>query len=224
MGKYRAIIASYVGVLVYASVPFIAAGSVRYGLGWLHLLVGLAGTTLVHALCHASGEVAERRLREAGAGEPWDRRLVGAIFLMGLAASVVAGLDSGRLGWSGTVPGFVPVVGVVLMLAGQLLFALARRENAFFSSTVRLQAERGHAVCDSGPYRFVRHPGYLGMLLTQLAFPLVLASWWAYIPTGVGMALLLVRTALEDRFLARGLAGYASFATRVRWRVLPGLF
>ena len=196
MGKYRAIIASYVGVLVYAAVPFIAAGSVRYGPGWLHLLVALAGTTLVHALCPASGEVAERRLREAGAGEPWDRRLVGAIFLMGLVASVIAGLDSGRHDWSGAVPGFVPVVGVVLMLAGQLLFALAGSENAFFSSTVRLQAERGHAVCESGPYRFVRHPGYLGMLVTQLAFPMVLASLWAFIPTGVGMALLLVRTSL----------------------------
>jgi protein-S-isoprenylcysteine O-methyltransferase Ste14 len=123
-------------------------------------------------------------------------------------------MDSGRYGWSGAVPLGVTVAGALLMLAGQLLFALARRENGFFSSTVRLQAEFGHVVCRSGPYRYVRHPGYLGLLASQLGFPLLMNSWSALVPAAVGVALLL----------ARELAGYADYATQTRWRLLPGLF
>ena len=137
---------------------------------------------------------------------------------------VVAGLDSGRLGWSGPVPRAVTRAGLALMFAGQVVFALSKRENAFFSSTVRIQPERGHRVCDTGPYRVVRHPGYVGMLLSQLAFPLVMASWWAFAPAAVGAALLVARTALEDRFLQAELPGYAEYAARTRWRLVPGVF
>ena len=118
----------------------------------------------------------------------------------------------------------VTVTGVLLMLTGQVLFAWARRENVFFSSTVRVQSERGHHVCATGPYRVVRHPGYLGLLLSGLAFPLVLDSHWAMIPAALGAAFLVLRTMLEDRFLTEHLAGYAEYAATTRWRLLPALF
>jgi protein-S-isoprenylcysteine O-methyltransferase Ste14 len=137
---------------------------------------------------------------------------------------VTAGLDSGRFGWSGDVPLIVTVSGVALMLAGQILFALAKRENEFFSSTAAIQTERGHRVCETGPYRWIRHPGYLGMLLSLLAFPLVLQSYWAFVPAFVGALLLIARTVLEDRFLMERLAGYGPYAARTRWRLLPGVF
>lgn len=110
------------------------------------------------------------------------------------------------------------------MVLGQLLFAMAMRENKFFSSTVRLQSERGHRVCDTGLYRFVRHPGYLGMLLSQLSFPLVLGSYWAFVPVGGAVVLLVVRTLLEDRFLLQSLPGYVGYAARTKWRLVPMLF
>ena len=162
------------------------------------------------------------RASRAHESQDWDKRILGALFLVSVVTFVVAGLDSGRFGWSGPVAMWVAIAGVILMLVGQILFALARRENAFFSSTVRLHD--GHRVCDTGPYRFVRHPGYLGLLLSLLAFRLLMESFWAFIPAAVDALLLVVRTLLEDRFLAAGLPGYAAYAARTRWRLIPGVF
>lgn len=224
MGKSKAIIASYVGVLLYAGLVFLGAWKLAYWQGILYLVVALFGVTLSHVLVPAGSEITAERAREARAGQAWDRRLLGAYFLINVATFLVAGLDSGRYGWSGSVPLAVTVAGVVLMLAGQVIFAVAKRENAFFSSTVRVQDERGHRVCDTGLYRFVRHPGYLGMLLSLLAFPMVLNSYWAFIPASIAAVLLLVRTALEDRFLQAELPGYADYAGRTKWRLIPGIF
>ncbi len=94
----------------------------------------------------------------------------------------------------------------------------------FFSSTVRINAERSHLVCDTGPYRLVRHPGYLGMMFSLLAVPLVLGSYWSFIPVGAAAVLLVMRTVLEDKFLFRELPGYADYAAKTKWRLVPMVF
>lgn len=94
----------------------------------------------------------------------------------------------------------------------------------FFSSTVRIQDEKDHAVCNIGLYRVVRHLGYLGMLMSLLAFPLVMNSYWAFIPAASAAVLLVARTVLEDRLLKADLPGYADYAGRTRWRLVPGIF
>lgn len=224
MSKSRAILASYVGVLAYSAFIFLGAWRLSYWQGLLYVCVALVGVTLNHLLVRAQSVITVERASRVGAGEDWDRRILGAYFLVSVVAFVTAGLDSGRFGWSGRVPPQVTYGGVALMLAGQVLFALAKRENDFFSSTAAIQTERGHRVCETGPYRLVRHPGYLGMLMSLLAFPLVMQSYWAFIPASVGALLLIVRTLLEDRFLMERLAGYAQYATRTRWRLFPGVF
>jgi protein-S-isoprenylcysteine O-methyltransferase Ste14 len=224
MQKTKAIVASYVGVLVYAALIFLAAWKIAYWQGLLYVVLALAGTTLSHVLVPARSSLTADRAREARAGLAWDKRLLAAFFLVSVVMFLVAGLDSGRFGWSGKVPAGVTVAGAALMLVGQVLFAVARRQNVFFSSTVRIQAERGHRVCDQGLYRLVRHPGYLGMLLSLLAFPLVMNSYWALVPAAIGAALLLARTVLEDRFLREALPGYSDYAATTRWRLFPGLF
>ena len=224
MGRTKAIVASYVGVLVYAGLVFLGAWRLVYWQGLLYVALALAGTTLSHLLVPAGSELTANRAREAGAGEAWDRRLLGALFIVNVVMFVAAGLDSGRFGWSGRVPPAVTVAGAALMLAGQAVFALAKRQNEFFSSTVRIQAERGHRVCDAGLYARVRHPGYLGMLSSLVAFPLVMGSYWAFVPALAGAALLVRRTALEDRFLIERLPGYADYARATRWRLVPGVY
>jgi protein-S-isoprenylcysteine O-methyltransferase Ste14 len=97
-------------------------------------------------------------------------------------------------------------------------------ENRFFTSLVRIQTERGHEVCDGGPYRFVRHPGYAGNLLAVLGIPLVLDSLWTFVAAGVALVISLVRTALEDRTLLEKLPGYREYARRVPHRLFPGLW
>ncbi len=224
MTRTKAIVGSYVGVVLYAAFLFLGAGRLAYRQGVLYLGVALVGTTLSHLLVRKGSDVTVERAANVAAGERWDKAILGASFLAGIATFVTAGLDSGRFGWSGPVPIGVAVAGVVLMLAGQVLFAVAKRENEFFSSTVRIQSERGHRVCETGTYRRVRHPGYLGMLTSLLAFPLVVESYWAFVPTSAGALLLVVRTVMEDRFLAARLAGYAEYAARTRWRLIPGVF
>lgn len=224
MDKPKAILASYVGVLVFAGFVFMGAGKLAYWQGLLYVGLALIGTTVSHVLTPARSDLTARRAREAGAGQAWDKRLLGLLFVINIATFVIAGMDSGRFGWSGSVPLGVTVAGAVIMLAGQTLFALAKRENAFFTSTVQIEAERGHTVCDTGPYRFVRHPGYLGMLVSLLAFPLVMNSYWAFIPAALAAAVLMARTVREDRFLRHELAGYAAYAGKTRWRLVPGVF
>jgi protein-S-isoprenylcysteine O-methyltransferase Ste14 len=223
MDKAKAIIASYVGVLVYASLVFLGAWKLQYWQGILYVVLALVGVTLSHILVPAGSEITANRAREAKAGQGWDRRLLAASFLVNAVTFVVAGLDSGRFGWSGSVPLAVTIAGAAVMLAGQIVFAVARRENEFFSSTVRIQPERGHRVCDTGLYRFVRHPGYLGMLMSLLAFPLVMNSYWSFVPAVLAAALLVIRTDLEDRFLSRELPGYSDYTANTRWRLVPGL-
>jgi protein-S-isoprenylcysteine O-methyltransferase Ste14 len=222
--RANAIIRSYLGVLAFAIPVFLGAGKLRYWQGLLYVGMALVGTTLSHLLAGRDSALTVDRATHAREGQDWDKRILGALFLVNVVMFVVAGLDSGRCGWSGLVPPWVAVAGVTLMLAGQIVFALARRENAFFSSTVRIQPERGHKVCDTGLYRFVRHPGYLGMLGSLLAFPLLMESYWAFIPASVGALLLVIRTHLEDRFLMAELSGYTEFARRTRWRLVPGVF
>lgn len=224
MSKTKAIVASYIGVLAFASLVFLGAGRLVYWQGLLYVALSLVGATLSHVLVPAGSQITANRAREARGGQKWDRRLLGVHSIVTVVTFVTAGLDSGRFGWSGGVPLGVTVAGGALMLAGQLVFALAKRENEFFSSTVRIQTERDHQVCDAGLYAFVRHPGYLGMVVSQLAFPLVMGSYWAFIPAALGAAILVVRTRLEDRFLNSELPGYQEYAVRTRWRLVPGVF
>jgi protein-S-isoprenylcysteine O-methyltransferase Ste14 len=155
--------------------------------------------------------------------KPWDKQLSVWLMLGGVAVLLVAGLDE-RFGWSPAFDLPVKLLALVMILAGYALSSYALIENRFFSSTVRIQTERGHHVVSSGPYRWVRHPGYAGGLLAYLAIPLLLDSPWAFLPTVFVTVLTIVRTALEDRTLQKELEGYREYAGRVRYRLLPGVW
>jgi len=109
-------------------------------------------------------------------------------------------------------------------MLGIVVLVWAMAANKFFSATVRIQEERGHTVATGGPYRYVRHPGYVGWLMLTLATPVVLGSRWALVPAGITVILTILRTALEDRTLHSELEGYREYAERVRYRLLPGIW
>jgi len=136
---------------------------------------------------------------------------------------LIAGLDA-LLDWSPSFSLPVKILALVLILGGYALSSYALIENRFFSGMVRIQADRGHQVVSSGPYRWMRHPGYAGALLTYLATPLFLDSGWAILPTLFTTGLYVLRTALEDRTLQKELPGYAEYARRVQYRLLPGIW
>jgi protein-S-isoprenylcysteine O-methyltransferase Ste14 len=156
--------------------------------------------------------------------KPWDKVLAP---LMGVSLSfplvIVAGLDY-RFGWSPVFPTWLNIIGFILIALGYTFAVWALAENRFFSSMVRIQTDRGHVVCDSGPYRIVRHPGYAGNILPLPGIVLALGSAWTLIPAAVALIIAVIRTVLEDRTLQDELPGYRDYAWRVRYRLLPGIY
>jgi protein-S-isoprenylcysteine O-methyltransferase Ste14 len=156
--------------------------------------------------------------------EPWDRILVPVLgVILPTVAVLLAGFDR-RFGWSRGFPAWLQVAAYVPMIAGALFALRAVLENAYFSAVVRIQEDRGHTVVRTGPYRFIRHPGYAGGQIFNLSIPLALGSYWTFLPMGVNAVLTVIRTALEDATLRRKLAGYAEYAAKTRWRLIPGIW
>jgi len=153
----------------------------------------------------------------------WDKVVSALIAVPALGVPIVAGLDE-RLGWSPQLTLAVHLIGLVFIALGQGLFTWGMVSNKFFSTVVRIQEERDHTVASGGPYRYVRHPGYVGYIVALFATALALGSLWALIPAGLTMCLFVVRTALEDRTLREELTGYAEYAQRVRHRLVPGVW
>jgi protein-S-isoprenylcysteine O-methyltransferase Ste14 len=155
--------------------------------------------------------------------QSWDKKLAPLMGLGGILVLLIAGLDA-LLDWSPSFSLPVRIVALVIILSGYALTSSALIENRFFSGMVRLQTDRGQQVVSSGPYHWIRHPGYAGALLVYLVTPLFLDSAWAYLPTIFTIGLYIIRTALEDRFLQDELAGYRDYAQQVRYRLLPGVW
>ncbi len=216
-------------VLVVVGMPFLPLLiSWRWGWweAWVYAAIGVLGFVVSRALAARRHPdlLSERArgLRQEDA-KAWDRVLAPAVALGAGSIPLVAGLD-GRFGWSGAFGLPSKVLALVVILAGYALSSYALIENRFFSGTVRIQTERDHRVVSSGPYRWVRHPGYAGGLLAHLATPVLLDAGWAFVPAVVIAILTVVRTGLEDRALQEELEGYREYARRVRYRLVPGVW
>ncbi len=210
-------------VIVELSLPtilFISAG--RIDLPWFWALIGVYVVLMSAAIRSIDPDLIRERHHPAPGGE--DRSLRWRVAPFFLAHLIVAGLDVGRFGWSGSVPLVVHTAGLIAYVSGMGLAMRAMVVNRFFSPVVRIQEERGHRLITEGPYRFVRHPGYTGMLLSFLGSGLVLGSWWSLLPLIPAVLLILRRTILEDRYLREHLEGYVGYAEGVRFRLLPGVW
>lgn len=209
------------------AVLFLAAGRLNWGMGWVYVALALGGSLLSRALVartHPDLLLERAQAAERQGVKAWDRILVPLAALVGpLATLFVVGLDD-RFRWTGSVPRGVVVLGIVMLAAGYAWSAWAMTCNRFFSAHVRIQADRGHTVVSHGPYRMMRHPGYAGGVLADLSVPLMLSSLWGLVPALLTVAVLVVRTALEDRTLQDELPGYREYAGSVRYRLLPGIW
>ena len=141
---------------------------------------------------------------------------------IGLSLPIIAGLDV-RYEWA-VLPEALIGVGVLIFLPGFFLIEWALFTNSHFETTVRIQADRNHRVVTGGPYRLVRHPGYVGASVMYLAAPLILGTSWAFAPAGLMIILFIIRTALEDRTLREELEGYQEYAGRTMYRLVPGVW
>jgi len=205
----------------------VCGGDLGWWQAWFYsLLIFTAGVGgHIWAEQQHPGIMAERQNKESFQNaKAWDKVLAP---LMAVSVSfpmvIVAGLDH-RYNWSPEFPLWLIVIGFVLITFGYAFATWALAENRFFSVVVRIQAERGHVVCDTGPYRIVRHPGYAGSLLPLFGIVLALGSLWTLIPTVVASVITVIRTVLEDQTLQEELPGYRDYARRVRYRLIPGIY
>ena len=220
----RGLIAFFMAMVIWAACLFCPAGTLAWGRGWLQWGVMLAAFIVNHiVLTRVNPEVLLARTRNTRPTSRFDRALLipfrVGVFLM----PVIAGYDAVRFHWSAMSPAWI-APGVALILAGDGVILWSMAVNKFLETTVRIQSERGHAVVSSGPYRIVRHPMYVGCALLFAGIPLTLGSWWGCLPAAVAALALFVRTGFEDAMLRRELPGYAAFAQRTRWRLLPGVW
>jgi len=194
----------------------------RTDLPMLNAFVGVCAAVMLVAVLVIDPELLRERMRRGQTGEDPGRLL--ALRLVFLALFVFALLDVGRLHWSDRVPAPLQAAALLAFTVAFLWELWAVSANRFFLPVIRVQHERGHAVVSSGPYRVVRHPGYAGMSVMAPAGALALGSWGALLPGLVLSGLFLARAAHEDRFLRSHLEGYADYAARVRFKVLPGVW
>lgn len=213
-------------LLVIPMLPLLITQKWDWWEAWAYVGASMVGFVLSRALAARRNPdlLAERaHFDEHPDTKPWDRVLAPAVALGSVVILIVAGLDV-RFGWSPAFSLTVRLTGLALFVAGYLLGSYALIENRFFSVTVRVQDDRGHHVVSSGPYRWMRHPGYLGAGLGYTGMPALLSSLWAFLPSLALLVLLVVRTRLEDSTLQAELPGYRDYAGRVRYRLLPGVW
>jgi len=211
------------GTISVALLLFLPAQTIRWTAAWALVAVYAAwvAATAWLLIPRSPDLLAERAQRRKDV-KSWDSRILAMVGLLTMGKYLVAGFDF-RLGWT-SMAVFWQLPGLLLAIAGQALVTWGMAANAFFSLVVRLQEDRGQQVVTSGPYRFVRHPGYVGTILFSIGSALLLGSLWALLAGFLETGLFVLRTALEDRDLQHELAGYQEYAARVRWRLFPGIW
>jgi protein-S-isoprenylcysteine O-methyltransferase Ste14 len=211
-------VAGFVAAL--GGVLFLCAG--RLDLPWFWAFLSVHAALLAVQQAKAPDDLRRERAQPGPGG--CDRHLRAISLPFYVSHLIVAGLDAGRFGWSGSIPTAAHAAGLAAYACGMGLAVWAMAVNRFFSPVARIQSERGHEPISKGPYRYVRHPGYAGGLIAMLGGGIALGSWWSLLPLVPVAALILRRTVIEDRMLQADLKGYGQYAQRVTSRLVPGVW
>jgi protein-S-isoprenylcysteine O-methyltransferase Ste14 len=222
---WQAFVRVTVFVLIMGALLFIPAGRLDWLMAWVYLVVYVANSTfgLVFMLSKHPDLISERA-EAPGDAKDWDKALSTILIVLTLLVPLlIAGLDV-RFGWSPPLSLGLQLGALVLYEFGFAVGFWAGITNKFDSRVVRIQKDRGHLTVTDGPYRYVRHPGYVGAIVNMVTLPLILGSVWALVNSGLAVVLLIVRTALEDRTLQEELPGYIEYTQQTRYRLLPGIW
>jgi protein-S-isoprenylcysteine O-methyltransferase Ste14 len=221
----KALLALFRWRIVMVVAFFLAAGRLDILRAWLffsiHLIGAIMGAVIMWKL---APELANQRASVKEGTKKWDKFFLATYFSVSLLLfPIVAGLDVGRFQWS-KLGNFYTIAGIVLYLVCFILAYWAMVANEHFEVTVRIQVDRNHRVITNGPYRFVRHPGYLSMVLGGLSACFIIGSVYSLIPAAIAIVAVIVRTYLEDRTLQNELTGYSEYVKQTKYRLLPGVW
>ncbi len=222
----RAIVMTLFFIVFLPFLPLLISQEWDWWEAWAYAILGILSFAIGRTLAgrRNPGLLAERaRFLQHQDAKTWDKKLAPLLGIGGGLILLVAGLDA-LYDWTPPFCLAVKILALLIFLAGHWLGSYALVANRFFSGMVRIQTDRGHHVVSGGPYRWMRHPGYAGALLTYLATPFFLGAIWTVLPVIFITIVMLVRTSLEDKVLQDELEGYREYAGRVRYRLLPGLW
>lgn len=224
----KLVIRGIFSLLLVLAMLFLSAGSITYWQGWVFCGITIVLVMMQVFLFSGKSDLIKERMKP-GAGMKWWDKIFYTLYIPAFfAVVIVASLDAGRFRWtpyfSLTFSVAFYTVSYLVYIFSIFLYTWGMWTNTFFSSVVRLQSDRGQAVVQQGPYRVIRHPGYVAGILMALSISLVLGPLWGLVPAGVVLILLVIRTYLEDTTLQRELAGYADYTSKVRYRILPGIW
>ena len=205
-------------------VLFLGSGTIHWPAAWVFLGISLVSVAInATFMLRTNPETVAERGRAKG-WQDWDKLISGLwAGFQYLLLPLVAALDQ-RFDWSGEIGIRWQGIGAMVYALSLALSGWAMISNAYFSTAARIQADRGQQVCRDGPYRFVRHPGYIGFIVQSPSIAILLGSVWALIPAIVASGLMILRTRLEDRMLQAELEGYREYTQKVRYRLVPGIW
>ena len=220
----KLVIKGFIKLAVFLVLIFVVAGRINYWQGWIFVALICIYAIVATFMFAGMPDLAMERVKP-GPGIKWWDKIFWVIFaIFSLATIMIPALDAGRFYWTKSLSGFVYALAYLAYILSTAISLWAMRVNRFFSSVVRIQKDRGQVVISSGPYQFVRHPGYVGGILMFLAFPIILGSVVGLIPSAVTIIILVIRTYLEDITLQKELPGYQEYAKKVKYRLLPGVW
>jgi protein-S-isoprenylcysteine O-methyltransferase Ste14 len=215
---------STIAVFLLLALLFGPAGTLKWLEAWLYIifyLIAVAGIILW--MKKKRPELLKERMSTKKDAKSWDKKIILGYTLLLMTMLAVAGLDAVRFGWS-RVPLSLKIIGFSGFVPAFLLAFWAMTQNPYLSDLVRIQKDRDHRVCTTGPYKYVRHPMYVGVILLILCLPLALGSFYALIPSSLIILLFILRTFLEDKTLHAELPGYKEYADRVHYKLIPGIW
>ena len=218
----RMVVKGLFGLLVIIAIIFLLAGRITYWQGWVYGVTSILIVVIQSIAFANKTDFAKERVKIGPGTKRWDKIFLAFYNPLNFAIIIIASLDAGRFGWTTQLPLFVYTIGYVVYVLSNFINLWAMWVNRFFFYTVRIQ--KGQKVVQNGPYRFIRHPGYVGGILLGIGTALVLGSLWALIPAGIIVILLIIRTYLEDTTLQKELPGYAGYAKKVKYRLLPRIW
>jgi protein-S-isoprenylcysteine O-methyltransferase Ste14 len=220
----KIVVKGFISLLFIIAFIFLLAGRLTYWQGWVFSIV-MVLLVVIQMIAFADKTDLARERFKPGPGTKWWDKVFWALYApLFFAIFIVACLDVGRFLWSPQLPLVVYVISYIAFIFSIYLYSWAMWVNTWFSSTVRIQTDRAQEVVQTGPYRYVRHPGYVGGILMAISTSLVLGSLWGLIPAVFVIMLLIIRTYLEDTTLQKELPGYFDYVKKVRYRLVPGLW
>lgn len=218
----RGIIVQTILIIIGFAILFISAGTLAWMHAWVYVgLVSIYWVISTIVLVKENPEVLNERGNVVKKGtKGFDKVWIAIYPVLSFGSLVIMGFDAVRYHWS-VMPLWLTILGIFIFVPGSILGLRAMAVNKFFEWTVRIQEDRNQYICKSGPYKIMRHPGYAGLIMSLLSYPLILGSWWGFVPNVILIFIIVIRTTLEDHTLQSELPGYGEYARQVKYRLIP---